>query len=103
DLPLGMNPEPVGTQNGFWMPSIVVHEGVPFDREALLADFAADNIDGRVFFWPLSMLPMFEEQRDNRVSYSLYARAVNLPSYHDLREEEMDRVIALVRRRVARG
>jgi perosamine synthetase len=102
DLPLAMNPEPAGTQNGFWMPSIVVNEGVPFDRETLLADFAADNIDGRVFFWPLSMLPMFEECRENRVSYSLYERAINLPTYHDLRDEEMDRVIALVRRRIAR-
>jgi dTDP-4-amino-4,6-dideoxygalactose transaminase len=31
------------------------------------------------------------------VSYGLYKRAVNLPSYHDLIDSEMDRVIALVR------
>jgi perosamine synthetase len=102
-LPLTMNPEPAGTQNGYWMPSIVVNKGVPFNREALLADLAADSIDGRVFFWPLSMLPMFEERRRNQVSYSLYDRAINLPTYHALREDEMDRVIDLVYRQVARG
>lgn len=96
NLPITMNPEPEGTQNGFWMPTIVVDEGVQFDREALLAAFKEKNIDGRVFFWPLSMLPMFEDKSENSVSYSLCNRAVNLPSYHDLTQEDVDRVIAIV-------
>lgn len=96
-LPLTMNPEPAGTINGYWMPTIVVNEGVAFDREALLASFKADNIDGRVFFWPLSMLPMFEEKSENVKSYGLYRRAVNLPTYHDLTEVEMSRVITHVK------
>jgi len=98
DLPLKMNPEPVGTRNGFWMPSIVVDHGVTFDREALLAKFKADSIDGRVFFWPLSMLPMFDSQPGNAISYGLYPRAINLPTYHDLTEVEMDIVSGHVRR-----
>lgn len=97
-LPLEMNPEPAGTKNGFWMPTIVVNDDVPFDREKLLGDFSADNIDGRVFFWPLSMLPMFHSKPENKVSYSLYGRAVNLPSYHGLTEGEMDRVVAHINR-----
>ena len=92
DLPLKTNPEPAGTKNGFWMPTIVIDEGVVFDREALLAAFKADNIDGRVFFWPLSMLPMFEKKPENVVSYGLYERAINLPTYHDLTDMEMERV-----------
>lgn len=97
DLPLKMNPEPAGTRNGYWMPTIVINEDVIFDREALLSVFKADNIDGRVFFWPLSMLPMFKAKPENTVSYGLYPRAVNLPTYHDLTESEMDRVIRHVR------
>jgi len=92
-LPLAMNPEPAGTKNGFWMPTIVVDKGIVFDRDALLAAFQADDIDGRVFFWPLSMLPMFEMKPENAVSYGLYERAINLPAYHDISEPEMDRVI----------
>ena len=78
DLPLTLNPEPAGTVNGYWMPSIVVADDVPFDREVLLAAFRVDNIDGRVFFWPLSMLPMFDSKPENVVSYQLFERAVNL-------------------------
>ncbi len=62
-LPLAMNPEPPETTNGYWMPTIVVNEGVPFDREALLTAFRADNIDGRVFFWPLSSTQLFHSER----------------------------------------
>jgi perosamine synthetase len=98
DLPLTMNPELAGMQNGFWMPSIVVDNGFPFDREALLAAFDAENIDGRVFFWPLSMLPMFRTQPEHKVGYDVYLRAVNLPSHHDLNDSEMERVITLVKR-----
>ena len=98
DLPIKMNPQLSGTLNGYWMPTIVVNEDVAFDREALLAEFKANNIDGRVFFWPLSMLPMFKKKPENYVSYGIYRRAVNLPSYHDLTESEMDRVIGIIRR-----
>lgn len=101
-LPLRMNPEPAGTRNGYWMPTIVVDEGVPFDRELLLAEFKAADIDGRVFFWPLSMLDFFERKPENEVSYSLFPRAINLPTYHDLTNEEIERVSTIVRNYLTR-
>ncbi len=97
DLPIKMNPEPPNTVNGYWMPTIVVDENIPFDREMLLTAFKENNIDGRVFFWPLSMLPMFEKKLENVTSYKLYKRAVNLPSYFDLKEEEIEKVANVVR------
>ena len=95
-LPLRMNPEPPGTVNGYWMPTIVVDEGIPFDREALLADFKADNIDGRVFFWPLSSLPMFANSQTPLRSGSIGHRALNLPSYHELSSAEQTRVCSML-------
>jgi perosamine synthetase len=96
-LPLKMNPEPAGTRNGYWMPTIVVDEAVEFDREQVIAAFRADDIDARVFFWPLSMLPPFDGERPAPTSHRLYRRAMNLPTYHDITEAEMDRVVAVVR------
>ena len=101
-LPIKMNPEPRGTVNGYWMPTVVVDTGVPFERDTLLAAFATDQIDGRVFFWPVSLLPMFERKSGNAVCYALYERAFNLPSYHDLTEGEMDRVVSIIRRHLTR-
>ncbi|ODT95603.1 MAG: glutamine--scyllo-inositol aminotransferase [Rhodanobacter sp. SCN 67-45] len=100
-LPLHMNPEPAGTTNGYWMPTIVVDDHVPFDRADLLNAFKADHIDGRVFFWPLSSLPSFSSNPEHAVSHALSSRAMNLPSYHDMTDEEQDRVIACVSKLLA--
>lgn len=97
-LPITMNPEYQGTQNGYWMPTVVVNDNVPFDRQALLDIFKENNIDGRVFFWPLSSLPMFDERKQNATSYGLFNRAINLPSYHDLTYPEQDRVIGILKK-----
>ena len=78
-LPLFLNPEPVGTTNGYWMPTIVANQDTSFDRERLLSALNTDNIDGRVFFWPLSSLPMFKAHPQHTRSHSLSARAINLP------------------------
>lgn len=91
-----MNPEPSGTQNGYWMPTVVFAPELGVNREALLAAFQTANIDGRVFFWPLSGLPMFTPNPANRIAYDLPGRAFNLPSYHDLTPAEQDRVIAVI-------
>lgn len=91
-----LNPEKPGTINGFWMPCLVVEDSVTFNQEQLLATFRADNIDARVFFWPLSMLPMFESKSENVLSYSLFGRAINLPNYHDLTESDIKRIISIV-------
>ncbi|MDH5216538.1 MAG: DegT/DnrJ/EryC1/StrS family aminotransferase, partial [Gammaproteobacteria bacterium] len=77
-----------------------INKGVSFDRDALLAEFKINQIDARVFFWPLSLLPMFKTKFKNTVSHDLYSRAINLPSYHELTEIEMDRVIKLVKDKV---
>lgn len=99
DLPgVRMNPEPSNIVNGAWMPTVVFDEATGVSRETLAAAFAADNIDARVFFYPLSGLSMFEAVPGNRLAWSIPERAINLPSYHDMTQEEQDRVIAVVRR-----
>ena len=91
---VSMNPEPSGIENGVWMPTVVFDHETGITREKLQAAFAAENIDARVFFWPLSSLPMFEPVASNTCAYAVPSRAINLPSYHDLTRAEQDRVIA---------
>ncbi|MDE3740136.1 DegT/DnrJ/EryC1/StrS family aminotransferase [Pseudomonas resinovorans] len=95
---LSLNPEPAGTRIGAWMPTVVFAAELGVSRERLLARFAEDNIDARVFFYPLSDLPMFEGYRkpDGGNAASIAARAVNLPSFHDMSEVEIDRVCAVI-------
>ncbi len=91
-----MNPEPPGTVNGAWMPTVVFAPETGVTREKLQAAFAAANADARVFFWPLSSLPMFEPVRTNVNAWDIPGRAINLPSYHDITKNDLDRVIQTV-------
>ena len=94
---VSMNPEPAGVVNGAWMPTAVFDALAGVTREQLKAAFEAENIDARVFFHPLSSLPMFDDEPQNKFAWDIPKRAINLPSYHDISEPELDRVCAVVR------
>jgi perosamine synthetase len=95
---VSMNPEPDGTSNGYWMPSVVFAPETDIRRENIQKAFGSETIDARVFFWPLSSLPFFGGVHlDNTNSQSIPDRAINLPSYHDLTSSDLDRVCAVVR------
>lgn len=89
---ISMNPEPEGIFNGVWMPTIVLAKDTGLGREHLHSALAAENVDARVFFWPLSGLPMFQACRSNVVSWDIPERAINLPSYHDMTADDISRV-----------
>ncbi len=93
-----MNIEKQGIKNGCWMPTIVFSPETLIRRELLLNEFAKENIDTRVFFWPLSSFKMFEEKKNNSNAYDIPERAINLPSYHDISEEEQLRVIDVIKK-----
>jgi perosamine synthetase len=95
---VSMNPEPDGTINGAWMPTVVFTKKAGITRDKLQAEFKAENIDARIFFWPLSTLPIFESTPININSHSIAARAINLPSYHDIHDVDIDRVISIIRK-----
>ena len=71
-----MNPEPEGTINGYWMPTIVVDQNIPLRPRSIAGGIRTKGVDARVFFWPLSMLSVLGENYGNQVSYSLYRRAI---------------------------
>lgn len=99
DIPaIAMNPEPDGTSNGFWMPTVVFSRDSGVTRERILAAFTAELVDARVFFWPLSSLPMFAGSEFSNVqAQDLARRAINLPSFHDMTADDLDRIIAVLR------
>ena len=93
-----MNPSVKGMVEGAWMPTVVFAERTGVSRDNLLDAFRRAGIDGRPFFWPLRSLPMFAEAgRPGLVASSIASRAINLPSYHDITQDEMDTVIATAR------
>lgn len=95
---LSMNPNKKGLIYGSWMPTVVFSPSTGITREKLIKEFKSENIDARVFFWPLSSLPMFNSNSNlnNKYAYAIPLRSVNLPSYHEMTEYEQDRVIEVI-------
>jgi len=87
---ISMNPESNYVKNSYWMPTVVFDKSLNVDRDELIKFFRKQNVDMRVFFYPLSMLPMFEDIKSNIVSYDIYYRALNLPSYFELEDEQIN-------------
>lgn len=94
--PVAMNPEPDGTVNGAWMPTAVFAPETGVTRERLQAAFAAESIDARVFFHPLSTLPMFQGRETGAHASDIAGRAINLPSFHDITDDEQRRVVDVI-------
>ena len=102
---LSTNLEVPGTVNGAWMPTALFSPSSGISSDDAASAFAAADIDARPFFHPLSSLPMFESQPRNRVVWEIPQRAINLPSFHDMSDDEIERVsdvlISLADRRMA--
>ncbi len=90
---ISLNKEADHTQNGFWMPTVVINPSRGITREQLISAFKLADIDARVFFEPLSSTPAFTPVLKNMNSYSIPTRAINLPSYHDMDEDQIHRVM----------
>lgn len=94
---LKLNCEPDGTRNNYWMVTIVWDTNkYKIDKERMLRELRANNIEARPFFYPLSMLPAFkylvgdkDYSKINPVAYKLSNSAVNLPCGMSITREDV--------------
>jgi len=96
---ISLNQTAPNNVNGYWMPTVVFSHELSFNRQDLLSLFRRANVDARVFFWPLSSTPAFSIKlmEKNKHSYDLAMRAVNLPSYHEIKSNELELVISIIK------
>jgi dTDP-4-amino-4,6-dideoxygalactose transaminase/RimJ/RimL family protein N-acetyltransferase len=88
---LALNVERDGAKNIYWMTSAVLAKDCPVSRDDFRSRLKERMVDSRPFFYPLSSLPVFgDSAKDNPVAYSVAQRGVNLPSGHNLAEDDID-------------
>lgn len=93
---ISLNQELPGTVIGAWMPTVVVAPDITISASDLLQRFVNANIDARPFFAPLSTLPWMPPGPTGQHAQSICDRAVNLPSFHDMTEGDIGRVVEVV-------
>lgn len=99
-----LNPEGKDdTEPGAWMPTVVFSDDVLHSVEPLRAGLVDCGIDARVVFHPLSLVcntwPQCHEALEARSSTtnihasSFSTHALNLPSFHDMEEDDLRYVV----------
>lgn len=94
------NPSPEYNSN-FWLTTVLFKEGI--DPDKIRRSLAARNIESRLLWRPMSMMPVFADAPvySNGIAENLFNRGLCLPSGSSLTEEEINRVIQAVNEAVA--
>jgi perosamine synthetase len=82
----------------WWMVSILVDPSV---RDDLMFFLRQNGVESRPFFYPAHVLPMYQNGMSYPVAERLGASGINLPSFPELTEAEIDRVCELVAKYMA--
>ena len=94
-----LNGEAPGVLNTYWMVTAVFAPEFGLDKDEMQDLLAAEGVDSRPFFRPLSSLEAYAglpqaraARARNTVSYAISPYGINLPSGLDMTEEKVERV-----------
>ena len=93
-----LNTNPVNVVSGAWMPNVVISRCRNKGFDQLKGKFQDAGIDARPFFAPLSNFPFISDNPNfkNINSFDLWKRSINLPSFHDMSNDDIQYVINLL-------
>ena len=88
-------------RNVYWMICMET-EGMTLELRALVMNkLRAQGIDTRPYFYPASDMPMYRAA-NTPVAHQVYAQGINLPSFYDLQENEVqficDKIVEIFER-----
>lgn len=90
-----LNPKAEWANNIFWMVCLVMEMDGRLGkaRDDLMARLKENGIDSRPFFYPVSQMPMYcNDKAVNSVAYDISERGLNLPSSVNLIKEDVARI-----------
>lgn len=91
-----LNAERPSCKNIFWMTTLILEKNFGITRDEFIKKLKEWNVDSRPFFYPMSHMPMFEKQ-NNKNADKLSKSGINLPSGHDLAENDVDYICEIIK------
>ena len=101
-LSVSMNPYLKDSKPNFWLSCLLIDESCGVKPMEVLEKLAANGVEGRPIWKPMSMQPVFQghdfiKVEEKAVGADIFARGLCLPSDIKMTEEEQDYVISLVK------
>ncbi|HQF43453.1 MAG TPA: DegT/DnrJ/EryC1/StrS family aminotransferase [Ignavibacteriaceae bacterium] len=95
-LPVVFHSEVGEVRHSFWMISILLKDSL--EREKVREHLRLNGIETRPTFHPVHLMPMyFVEGLSLAIAEDLGSRGINLPSYPDLNENDVDYVFNMIK------
>jgi perosamine synthetase len=95
DLPLVFQEEEKETVHSYWMVSILTES--QFYRDRIRAQLKSAEIETRPIFYPAHVMPVFKGTEIFPIAEDISLRGINLPSFPDLSENQVDFVCNKIR------
>ena len=95
NLPLQVHSEQPGTVHSYWMCSVALNDSSK--RDPLRDYLKMLGVETRPVFYPSHVLPHCQVNEDFPVAQSLSARGINLPSYPNLEEAQVQYICQEIR------
>jgi len=76
----------------FWMYNIFLHDGDEHKRDDVMSRLDAMGIETRPVFYPMHVLPPYQEESSYPVADLWAQRGINLPTHQDLTRDDVERV-----------
>lgn len=75
-------------KNVYWIICLEIEGYTETERNRLMKKLTENGIDTRPYFYPVSDMPMYPGS-NTPITHTLYQRGINLPSYFDLTQKEV--------------
>lgn len=85
--------------NIYWLICLQIEDFCEEDRNNLINTLGIQGIETRPYFYPVSRMPMYQnyaQSNSNAISYQVSVQGINLPSYFDLSNKEIDHICEVV-------
>jgi len=95
DVPnIKLNIQRESYKNVYWMICIEIIGFNEDKRDNLIKKLKEKGIDSRPFFYPVSDMPMYEKS-NTPITHKVYQRGINLPSYFDIKKDEVEYIATM--------
>ena len=101
DIPgIILPPEASWARSVYWMYSILFTDEFPISRDEAGRQLKKEGIDNRPFFYPIHVMPPYQQDLDLPNATYLSQHGMNLPSAVTLTEEDIQRVTSAIRKMI---
>lgn len=98
---LRLNQEKNWAKNVYWLVCLISEGFDEKTRDRFMKKLRDKGIDTRPFFYPCSMMPMYQGTKTNNPnSYNIFSKGINLPSGYNLQKGDVDYIVKIIKEHI---